>query len=149
LRVFHLRGMAVINEVANDDAADWDVFLQGPGDADKHEGMEVSKLLMRLAGDETGGTVPLRGDGMYNKPVRCWVGKATILIDSALLSDQQFWIGKMSFHRKALVTNGREDECTPRMRAEFFLHVRWSAVGHLSVAVRLSSFVRRDSGCRS
>ena len=129
--------MAVVNEIANNDATDWNIFLQGSSDADKHERVEVSKFLMRLAGDETGGTVARRRDGMHNKPVACWIGKATVLVKSALLSDQQFRIGKMSFHREALVSDAREDECAPRMGAEFFPHVSWSAIDHF---LRLNEF---------
>jgi hypothetical protein len=51
-------------------------------------------------------------------------------IDCALLADQYFRIGKVSFHRTTLMDNTRENECAPRLGAEFFLHVSWSAVGH-------------------
>ena len=57
-RVLHLRGVAVVDVVANDDAADWDVLFQRPGDADEHLRMEASKLLMRLACDEACVSVP-------------------------------------------------------------------------------------------
>src|SRR5262245_5445937 len=129
-RVFDLRGVAVVDVVANDDAADWNVFLQRPGNADEHLRMEASKFLMRFAGNEACVGVPLKCDGMNDKPVSRGIREAAVLIKPTLVADQPLWISKVSLHRTALVHDGRDDECAPGVGAELFFHVDWSAVGH-------------------
>jgi hypothetical protein len=111
--------------------------------------MELSKLIMRLADDERCAGVPLRRDGMHDNPVPSRIGKAAILVECAILGDQRFWICKVSIHRTAFTVDGCEDKCAPRMGAEFFLHVSWSAEGHFFPWFGLSSSVHRDSGCRT
>src|SRR3546814_14343533 len=48
----HLRRVSIVDVVTDDDAPDWDVFLQGPGNTDKDLRVESAELLIRLAGED-------------------------------------------------------------------------------------------------
>src|SRR3546814_1283013 len=43
----HLRRVSIVDVVTDDDAHDWDVFLQGPGNTDKDLRVESAELLIR------------------------------------------------------------------------------------------------------
>src|SRR3546814_7882369 len=63
----HLRRVSIVDVVTDDDAPDWDVFLQGPGNTDKDLRVESAELLIRLAGDESCVAVPLGRDSVNDE----------------------------------------------------------------------------------
>src|SRR3546814_13098573 len=76
----HLRRVSIVDVVTDDDAPDWDVFLQGPGNTDKDLRVESAELLIRLAGDESCVAVPLGRDSVNDEPFPSRVREASILI---------------------------------------------------------------------
>ncbi|AOI97242.1 hypothetical protein WS66_16065 [Burkholderia sp. LA-2-3-30-S1-D2] len=68
---------------------------------------------------------------MDNKPIPGGIGKAAIFVERPFLADQSFRFSKVSLHCTAFANDSRENKRTPRMGAEFFLHVGWSTIGHM------------------
>src|SRR3546814_16147080 len=81
----HLRRVSIVDVVTDDDAPDWDFFLQGPGNTDKDLRVESAELLIRLAGDESSVAVPRGRDSVNDEPFPSRVLEPPILIKSAIL----------------------------------------------------------------
>src|SRR3546814_4580340 len=59
LRVHHLRRVSIVDVVTDDDATDWDVFLQGPGNTDTALRVESDAILIHLPDEQSCAAVPL------------------------------------------------------------------------------------------